>query len=232
MEDYKTKAVNPQQYDSPELDWRIDGDENAPSRVFFRNHLKPFLEDLSGKSILDIGSGVGQLFNTLKELGAKEIVGIEPSKRNVETSQKNHPDVLVSEGSLEQFSLNKKFDVAISVMVFEHISDIDPAFRKVSQLLKKKSKFYFIVGDLNFHIQSRPEAEVDAQPLPEGGYATKTVRPTGTMFDVFRPLDNYIQSAESNSLRLIDQKGLVSTSERHKTIGNKPICHLLIFENN
>ncbi len=230
MEDYKTRAVNPQQYDSPDLDWRIDGDENAYWRIFFRDHLRPFLNDLPGKRVLDIGSGVGQLFNMLKELGAAEIVGLEPSKRNVEASRKTYPDIVVLQKPLEQFSSDAQFDVAISIMVFEHISNIDFAFSKVSNLLKGKGRFYLIVGDMECFIQSIPGAEVDAQPLPGGGYATKTVRPNGVMFDIFRPLASYINSAESNGLKLVDQKGLVSTSEQHTSMGGKPICHLLVLE--
>lgn len=230
VDDYRNKAVNPQQYDSPELDWRIDGDENAPSRVFFRDHLKPFVTDLAGKSVLDIGSGVGHLFKMLQELGAAEIVGVEPSKRNAETSRKKYPGIFVFEGSLEQFGEDKKFDVAVCVMVFEHVSNIDLAFSKISRLLKERGRLYLIVGDMEFCIQSRPGAEVDAQPLPGGGYATKTVRPNGVMFDIFRPLESYIASAESNGLKLIAQNGLVSNSERHKASAGKPISHLLVFE--
>ncbi|MBL8031089.1 MAG: methyltransferase domain-containing protein [Candidatus Doudnabacteria bacterium] len=230
MEDYRAKAVNPQQYDSPELDWRIDGDEDAYWRIFFRNHLKPYLNNLAGKRVLDIGSGVGQLFNMLKGLGASEIVGIDPSKRNVESSQKTHPDVVVLQKSLQQFDMDIKFDVAICIMVFEHIPDIDVALSRVSQLLNEKGRFYLIVGDMECFIQSIPGAEVDAQPLPEGGYATKTIRPNGTMFDIFRPLENYITSAQFNGLKLVDEKGLVSTSEQHKSMDGKPICHLLVLE--
>ncbi len=230
MEDYRTRAVNPQQYDSPDLDWRIDGDENAYWRIFFRDHLRPFLNDLAGKRVLDIGSGVGQLFNMLKELGAAEIVGLEPSKRNVEASQKTYPEIVVLQKPLEQFSSDAQFDVAISIMVFEHISNTDLAFSKVSSLLKGKGRFYLIVGDMECFIQPIPGAEVSAQPLPGGGYATKTVRPNGVMFDIFRPLASYINSAESNGLKLVNQKGLVSISEQHTSMGGKPICHLLVLE--
>src|SRR5581483_7259100 len=99
MDNYKLLATDPLQYDSPDLDWTIDGDPNSWSRIFFRNHLKPYLENLSGKSVLDIGSGVGHLFPMLKEFGAKDIEGLEPSKRNVGRSNQLYPDVPVFYGS-------------------------------------------------------------------------------------------------------------------------------------
>ena len=230
MEDYKTKATNPQQYDSPELDWRIDGDTNSPSRIFFRENLKRHLENLSGKTVLDIGSGVGHLFNTLKEFGAKEIYGLEPAKRNVETSKELYPDIPVFHGSLEEYRTDKKFDVVVCIMVFEHILDIKKAFTGIAELLKEGGTFYFIVGDMDFHIQSKPEAEVDVQKLSEGTFATKTIRPNGTMYDIFRPLDLYVSAAKEAGLDLVDKFEMVSTSERHKFFGNKPICHLMIFK--
>ena len=231
MEDYKIKATNPQQYDSPDLDWRIDGGLNSPSRIFFRNHLKAHLEDLSGKNVLDIGSGVGHLFNMLFELGAKEIVGIEPSKRNVEESKKLHPNVGVHNATLEEYNPDgKQFDIVISIMVFEHILDIKKAFGLISDFLKHGSKLYLIVGDKEFHVQSRPDLEVDVQKISDDVTATKTIRPNGTMYDIFRSLDLYIQTANESGLKLVGNFELGPTVERPNNLDNKPSCHLLIFQ--
>jgi hypothetical protein len=41
MENYKLQATNPTQYDSPELDWRIDGNADSTSR-FIGNVQKMF----------------------------------------------------------------------------------------------------------------------------------------------------------------------------------------------
>ena len=78
IEDFKLKATDPNQYDASELDWTVLGDENQSSRLFFRDYLVEELEDLSGKKVLDIGSGVGQLFNTLKsfDIDSFEVVRI------------------------------------------------------------------------------------------------------------------------------------------------------------
>jgi 2-polyprenyl-3-methyl-5-hydroxy-6-metoxy-1,4-benzoquinol methylase len=228
MENYKLQATNPTQYDSPELDWRIDGNANSTSRLFFRNNLKEHLEDLTDKTVLDIGSGIGHLFPMLFEFGAKEVYGIEPSKRNIETSKQLYPNVEVYQGSLEDFVSDKKFDIAVSIMVFEHIWDIDEAFQKIAGLLKDNGKFYLIFGDKDFHILNRPKAEVDVQPISDNIVSTKTIRPTGTMYDIFRSTNLYIDTAQKTGFKIFKQVGLISPQPKHSFYGEKPICHLLI----
>lgn len=218
MEDYKSLATNPRQYDSPELDWRIDGDANSASRLFFRNGLKQHLENLTGKWVIDIGSGIGHLFPMLFEFNAKEVFGIEPSKRNVETSKQLYPNVEVFKGPLEEYNSNKKFDVAVCVMVFEHIWDIGKAFRKIASLLKDNAKFYLIFGDKDFHMLTRPKAKVDVRPISEDVVTTKTIRPTGTMYDIFRSTNLYVNTAQRAGFNVKKQVGLI------------PSCHLLILE--
>ncbi len=110
-------ATDPHQYDSPELDWRIGGAENDASRVYFREALDSIVtpDILQEKRVLDIGSGTGQLFNWLRSKGVSEVVGIDPSLRNIETSTKMYPWATSLEATLEEFASknSKKFDVAL-----------------------------------------------------------------------------------------------------------------------
>lgn len=83
------RATDPNQYDSPDLNWQLSGREDASSRKYFREALDRMIKDesLAGKNILDIGCGVGQLFNWLKNKKVSRIVGFDPSQRNVETAR-------------------------------------------------------------------------------------------------------------------------------------------------
>ncbi len=229
-EDYKLRATDAQQYDLPDLDWRITGDVNDSSRLFFRNFLKQDLEDLKGKRVLDIGSGVGQLFPMLKEFGASDIVGLEPSKRSVEYSQGLYPDVVIQEGTLETFCSDKVFDVAICIMAFEHIFDIQAAFSRIAQLLKAGGNFYLMIGDKDFHAQDHYfksrnfMVTVDVQELGDGVIATKTIYPTAVIYDIFRPLESVIAAAKEAGFALTKQIGMTLSRE-------SPSCHFLIFNN-
>jgi SAM-dependent methyltransferase len=237
MEDYKTLATNPRQYDSPELDWRIGGDINSSSRVFFRDNLKKHLEDLHGKSVLDIGSGVGHLFPMLQELGALVVEGLEPSERNVEYSRSLYPNVVIHHNGLQDFTTKQPFDVAICIMVFEHIMDIKDAFYCVSKMIKSGGTFYLIFGDKDFHmVNDPPKTEVDIQEMGDGIVATRTIRRRdggeSTMYDIFRPVEFFIDNAKMAGFNLLGHVELLAVRDkRNSPTLDKPICHLLILKN-
>ncbi len=115
--EYFKYATNPYQYDAETMDWKKEGLPRSPTRQLFQEYLKTNLV-VKGKSVIDIGSGMGQLFPLLKQLGAVEINGIEPSIKNVQISKYFYPDIEIYEDTLAKADIKKSFDVAVSVMVF------------------------------------------------------------------------------------------------------------------
>lgn len=228
MEDFKLKATNPQQYDAPDLDWRIAGDVNDDSRLWFRSYLYPVLEDLNSKRVLDIGSGVGQLFQMLKEFGASDTHGLEPSKRNIEHSRKLYPDVKIHEGTLQSFISKDLFDVAIAIAVFEHIFDIKDAFSRVAKILNPRGSFYLVIGNKEFNTKSHFNSnnfmvKIDVQELDNGVVATKTIYSNATIYDIFRPLEMTLDAAEKAGFELKEKVDMNSSDSR-------PVFHVLVFQ--
>lgn len=228
MEDYKLKATSPQQYDSQELDWRIQGDVNHSSRLYFRSYLVPTLEDLEGKSVIDIGSGVGQLFPTLMVLGASDIQGLEPSKRNVEHSKSLYPEIPVHEGTLQDFVQEKSFDVVICLAVFEHILDINDAFARIAKITKSGGDFYLAIGDKDHNTKSHPNKQgfiinIDVQELGDGVVATKTIYEESILYDIFRPLQSVIDIGTQSGFELTKN---IDMGLR----GDQIAFHLLVFK--
>ena len=236
-----SKAINPRQYDSPELDWRVGGAEDQSSRIFFRDELDATLEadSLRGKRVLDIGSGVGQLFNWLRDKGTSEIVGIDPSLRNVQTSKDLYPWATTIQSTLSEFFATnpQPFDIAMAVMVFEHIRDIKAAFYEASSLLVAGGQFYLIIGDKDFHICNDKEmrgsrfVSVEVlQELEDDAVETKTVRidgdtgGTSVMYDIFRPIERVRGAAQEAGFELVHERKL-----QGKYVS--PPCHLLKFRN-
>jgi SAM-dependent methyltransferase len=234
------EATNPRQYDSPELDWRVGGAEDQSSRIFFRSELDVSLDadSLRDKRVLDIGSGVGQLFNWLKNKGTSEIVGIDPSERNIQTSKELYPWATTMQFTLSEFASTnpQPFDISIAVMVFEHIQDIKTAFRDISSLLTKSGEFYLIIGDKDFHISNDKEmrgprfVSVEVlQELEDDAVETKTIRIDGgasgqsVMYDIFRPIERVRNAAEEAGFELIHERRLLG-----KYVS--PPCHLLKFK--
>lgn len=229
------QATDPRQYDGPALDWLLVGRRGSASGGFFENALEPALGDLSGLSLLEIGSGTGRLFGLFKRLGAKRLEGIEPSKKNAAVSLEEHPDVPVFAGPFEAFSARQHFDRVVAVMVFEHIENLGDAFSRIHRLLKPGGGFFLIVGDPECQTHPALYEKIDIEELGGGARAVRTVRPFGVLVNIVRPLDSIREAAARNGLKPAASTPLASTPElmaRHpnlQALGGKPLCHLLAF---
>lgn len=230
------KSIDPTQYDSPELDWKNMGDENHDSRKFFRAGLDTVIQsdDLRNKRIVDIGCGTGQLFNWLKDKGVLEITGFDPSENNIKTVKELYPSVDVSKATLDEFvSKNtKKYDAAFSIMVFEHVQDLESAFKEVSSLLDENGVFYLIIGDKDYFLindkKIRGKNFIDVEVTHEfsdGSIETKTTRLDSKhgkiiLYDITRPVELIHQNAISAGFEIIQEKSFlgpmfVPESERY-----------------
>lgn len=239
------KATDPEQYSSRDLNWAFVGNESHPSRKFFRDALEEFisLDGLAGMKVLDIGSGVGQLFGWLKERGATSILGVEPSTENVQVSLSNYPEVSVFKGTIQDFSVinNQVFDSAFAIMVFEHVHDIEQAFLDVSKMLSPDGSLYLIVGDkdyaLNSDISVRGEWFVSVDvvtELDDGSVETHTVRTDGSgkqisINDIFRPLDLIITAAEKSGFNLLGKSKILGPYVLPKSERFTTCAHLLVL---
>ena len=215
------KADDPKQYDSPEMNWQTLGAEDA--RKYFRDALDNFIEPgiLEGKNVLDIGSGVGHTFGWLKAKGVALVTGIDPAKSNVRTSKENYPWARSEVATLGDFAKkDEQFDVALAILVFEHIEDLNEAFRDVNKLLNGGGKFYLIISDKDYSLSSdkkiRSESFVSVEiirDLGNGTVETKTIRnlidgKQSVMYDFFRPIELVRQPAEQIGFKLFAEKTL------------------------
>lgn len=232
---YKVLATNPVQYDSDELHWDTETIE-SPIRQFFSSYLKKNLGDLSNKKVIDIGSGTGYLTKLYEELGTRDIFGLEPSKSNVRMSRTLNPDMKVIQSPLEDFNSENNFDVAVSVMVFGHIADPQAAFRKIFNLLQSDGSLFLIITDKAHSITPRFGYEIEIQTLDNGEIASMTKRSQGVMYDVLRPIENYIRYATNVGFKFTEEIPLIPTEElkekdpRYMQFQDVPIGHLMVFK--
>ncbi len=201
MEEFFVKATDPHQYDKQLMNWQEEGSKESPSRKYFQYYLLPEL-NLEGKSVVDIGCGMGHMTNFLEEKGAVEIVGFDPSENNIATAKAKYPSHNFEISTLEEYPTIKKFDVAISIMVFEHIGDVRNAFKKVNSLLKDNGQFYLVSGDKEYSIKPRMNYELEVHDVDENTVVAKTKRAFGVLYDIFRSPDFYISLAEEEGLVL------------------------------
>ncbi len=231
------QAINPHQYDTNALAWEKEGVKDSPTRRFLQEYLRKHLV-INGKRVLDVGSGMGQLFPLLKELGAIKIEGIEPSVQNVESSLATYPDIPVFQGTLLEAPIESLYDVIIAVMVFEHIDNILNALDKINSMLTADGTFALIVANKEYHLMPRFDYKIESQNLEDGEVVIKTIRPhgIGTLYDILRPLENYLSSANKKGFKLekhIELKptdDLIKTEPKYTQFAHMSIHHLMIFK--
>jgi len=235
MPEYFLQATNPQQYDSEQMSWEKEGLENSPTRALPQDYPDKYL-DVSGKTVLDIGCGMGQLFSLLKRKSATSITGIDPAESNVQVCLKNYSDVETIRASLEDFKTLKKFDVAVMVYVFEHLGDVSAAFRKISDLLNPKGFLYLIHVDKVYGMTQRFGYRIDSQEVDAHTTAVKTTRSVGTMYDLLRTPEYYIMIAKEFSLQIKNCYPMTPTERfmdvapKYKEFAGNVISHLIILQ--
>jgi ubiquinone/menaquinone biosynthesis C-methylase UbiE len=104
---------------------------------------------LSGKSLLDIGCGVGRVAAFVKERSIGKYYGVDLSPEMVTACQrrfKGQEGFVFEVGDAEQIALpEKSFDVIVSYGLFEYVDKVQPYLSEVCRLLKHEGMFLFTV---------------------------------------------------------------------------------------
>lgn len=99
---------------------------------------------LAGRSVLDVGSNSGMYCFEAKRLGARRVVGIEPSKARVEQAEVLKGilglDVEFFVGDLLSYPAGSTFDTVLCFAVLTEVEDLLGALRKL-ELLTAKTLF-------------------------------------------------------------------------------------------
>lgn len=232
---YLAKATDPHQYDSLEIDWGKEGAGDSPARQFFQEYLKRYLEDLNRKTVVDIGSGTGSLFTLFKNRGARSILGIEPSVKNIAISRRMYPDVPVFQGTLGEFRKKRKFDVAVAVMVFEHIIDLDSAFIQVAAMLNPGGILYLIAGDKEYQTTPRFGYELDVEEVGNSVVIVRVKRKYGLLYDILRPTSHFDKAGKQAGFVVRKHIGMKPTKKfleaepKYKQFKDIVLTHLFMF---
>lgn len=94
---------------------------------------------LRGRTILDLGSGLGQYVQLLVDGGASCVTGLEyqESKATWSAARSLSPIIKIVVGSAEAMPFdNNSFDTVFSHTVFEHVDDVGSALKEVARVLR------------------------------------------------------------------------------------------------
>jgi SAM-dependent methyltransferase len=134
------------------------------------------------KSVVDIGCGLGTFLRAFKECGINDILGIDGKWCNKKLLYENIPQENFLELDLEKaITLNRKFDLLVSVEVAEHLSpnrakSFVEDIAKLSDVILFSAAIPFQGGDHHYNEQWLPYWN---QKFGEQGFE---------LFDVLKPL--------------------------------------------
>lgn len=102
-------------------------------------------DKIHNKKLLDLGCGFGYDLNHYENLGY-EVYGIDASETMIDLAKQTHENKKLFVKSMDKTDFeNDFFDVVISRHALHYIENIEPVFKEVNRILKKKGEFIFLV---------------------------------------------------------------------------------------
>lgn len=113
--------------------------------------IREFSSSLSGR-VIEIGSGIGQITDSLRALPAvTQLQAVEPDPEFCASFRRALPDLPLIQGTIEDLPPGADWNAILSINVLEHIRDDEGELRRYHKLLQKQK------GLLNLFVPARPE---------------------------------------------------------------------------
>lgn len=104
------------------------------------------LPDLTGRSVLDIGCGMGQHAKRYSDMGAESVMGIDISEKMLAYAKEHNSadNIVYRRMAMEDIeTIGRSFDLVTSSLVFDYVEDFAGLMRKIHNLMKEDAKFVF-----------------------------------------------------------------------------------------
>ena len=123
------------------------------SRERMKTYAKPLLaagnitlEELNGKTVLDVGCGTGEIACSLAT-HAEKVIGIDASKNSITLARKKAAEfgfknILFEQNDLFAFQPEKKVDVVTAFGVLHHTRNAEKGFDHLATMVKKDGIFF------------------------------------------------------------------------------------------
>ncbi|WP_157687409.1 class I SAM-dependent methyltransferase [Pedobacter psychrophilus] len=96
-------------------------------------------------SVLDIGCGCGVLLKKCKELGVRNLTGLENDKDRAAFAKKN-TECNIIESEINDSEIKEKFSVITLINVISHLPDLNAFFIKINEMLNENGKLIIKTG--------------------------------------------------------------------------------------
>mgnify|MGYP001277295948 FL=1 len=103
-------------------------------------------EQFKNKIVLDVGCGSGRWCVLAKQLGAKKVIGVDSSKKNVSYNNKKFKNIKFVYGDNTNLKIENNFsDITISQGVIHHTVDVFKSLSELLRVTKKNGKILLLV---------------------------------------------------------------------------------------
>ncbi len=129
----------------------FDSDEEAldASNSYENALLELFTKIPNKKDALDIGAGDGIFLESLKRVGFKNLIGIEPSVEPISTAPEHRKEWLINDIFRQNQFDDNSFDFIGCFMTMEHVRDPKLISDEAYKILRDKGALAFVVHDHN-----------------------------------------------------------------------------------
>lgn len=112
--------------------------------------------DLTGKKVLDVGCGTGELCYVLKSIYPNaEYRGIDISEVMIAKSKKRVKDIKFDVGNVQALPYeDNSFDIIVNTLSFHHYEDPQGALNEMKRVLKPGGKIYILDSIKNLRLIS------------------------------------------------------------------------------
>ncbi|MBR4427783.1 MAG: class I SAM-dependent methyltransferase [Clostridia bacterium] len=108
--------------------------------------LLSMLPDLRGKTVLDIGCGMGQHARQYADMGAASVLGIDISEKMLAYAKTHNsaPNITYERMAMEDIAaIDGRFDLVTSSLAFDYVEDFGGLMKHIRALMKDGSEFVF-----------------------------------------------------------------------------------------
>lgn len=101
----------------------------------------------TAERVLDVGTGEGQLARLAVRIGARLVVGIDPTEAQLAAAVERGGGPAYARGVASALPFpDAVFDTAVACLVFEHIEDFERAIEEVGRVLRPGGRFLFFLN--------------------------------------------------------------------------------------
>jgi len=99
------------------------------------------------RSVLDVGTGEGQIARLAVRDGATLVVGVDPTVAQLAVAQERGGGACYARANAGALPFpDASFDAVVVCLVFEHIADHAPAIREIARVLQPGGRFLFFLN--------------------------------------------------------------------------------------